>query len=136
MDIGTQKFGIDALRVLVREGLASIRHRTAVQPLLWLCGTLSLGCFIVAGITKDIWLQHGLFCVGLVPVGLFVFAYVYFMFKDPDRLHSEDFQLKRRSLTIVESKGGTVPLLPLDLTSDPYADPRLLPEIKREQENV
>lgn len=76
---------------------------------------------------KDIWLQRGLFLVGLVPIALFVFSYIYFMFKDPDRLHSEDFQLKRRSLSIVESKGGTVPLLPLDLTTDPYATPKLLP---------
>jgi len=121
------KFGIDALRVL-REGLASVKHRTVVQPLLWLCGTFSLGCFIIAAMVKDIWLQRALFGAGVVPILLFVFSYIYFMFKDPDRLHSEDFQLKRRSLSIVERKGGTVPLLPLDLTTDPYAPQKLLPQ--------
>jgi hypothetical protein len=127
LTIGVNKFGLDALKVLLREGLATVKHRTVVQPLLWLCGTISLGCFVISVLVKDIWLQRGLFLVGLVPIALFVFSYIYFMFKDPDRLHSEDFQLKRRSLSIVESKGGTVPLLPLDLTTDPYATQKLLP---------
>jgi hypothetical protein len=124
--IGVNKFGLDALKVLLREGLATVKHRTAVQPLLWLCGTVSLGCFIISAVVKDIWLQRGLFLVGLVPIALFAFSYIYFMFKDPDRLHSEEFQLKRRSLSIVESKGGTVSILPVDLSTDPYAKPKLL----------
>ena len=120
------KFGLDAFKVLVKEGLASIKHKTAVQPLLWLCGTFSLGCFIILLFVKDLWLQRGIFLVGLSPVVLFIFAYIYFMFKDPDRLHSEEFQLKRRSLGIVESKGGTVAILPVDLSSNPYVEPKLI----------
>ena len=84
---------------------------------------------------KDIWLQRGLFLVGLVPVALFVFSYTYFMFKDPDRLHSEEFQLKRRSLSIVESKGGTVSILPVDLSTDPYAPTKLLADGAHKQED-
>jgi hypothetical protein len=128
------KFGLDALGVLLREGFAVIKHRTVVQPLLWLSGTISLGCFILALVAKDIWLQRGLFIVGLVPIALFVFSYVYFMFTDPDRLHSEEFQLKRRSLRMVESKGGTVAILPVDLSTDPYP-PKLLPDGTQKHEN-
>ena len=120
------KFGLDALRVLVHEGLASIKHRTAVQPLLWLCGTFSLGCFLIAALAKDPWLRHGLFIVGAVPLALLAFAYIYFMFSDPDRLHSEEFQLKRRSLSIVESKGGRIAILPVDLSTDPFPKTKLL----------
>jgi hypothetical protein len=122
------KFGLDAFKVLVKEGLASIKHKTVVQPLLWLCGTFSLGCFLILLFVKDLWLQRGIFLVGLSPVVLFIFAYTYFMFKDPDRLHSEEFQLKRRSLGIVESKGGTVSILPVDLSTNPYVEPKLLPD--------
>jgi hypothetical protein len=132
---GNHMLGMDALKVLVREGLTSIKHRTVMQPLLWLCGTVTLGCFIISPMVKDIWLQRGIFLAGLVPIALFAGSYLYFMFTDPDRLHSEDFQLKRRSLSIVESKGGTVPLLPLDLTTDPYATSKLLTPGKQEQEN-
>lgn len=132
---GFQKFGLDALKVLAREGLATIKHWTVVQPLLWLCGTFSLGCFLISALVKDQWLQRGLFVVGLLPIILFGFAYIYFMFKDPDRLHSEEFQLKRRSLSIVESKGGTVAILPVDLSTDPHATPRLLPGLAEKEEN-
>jgi len=132
---GFHKFDLDALRVLVREGLATIKHRTVVQPLLWLCGTFSIGCFLISALAvKDLWLQRGLFLVGIVPIVLFVFSYTYFMFKDPDRLHSEEFQLKRRSLSIVESKGGTVAILPVDLSTDPYATPKLLSDGAEEQD--
>jgi hypothetical protein len=132
---GVHKFGLDALKVLLREGLATIKHRTVVQPLLWLCGTFSLGCFLISALFKDLWLQRGVFLVGVVPIVLFVFAYTYFMFKDPDRLHSEEFQLKRRSLSIVESKGGTISFLPVDLSTDPYATSRLLPSGVEKQED-
>ena len=121
--------------MLLREGLATIKHRTVVQPLLWLCGTFSLGCFLISALFKDLWLQRGVFLVGVVPIVLFVFAYTYFMFKDPDRLHSEEFQLKRRSLSIVESKGGTISFLPVDLSTDPYATSRLLPSGVEKQED-
>ena len=121
--------------MLLREGFAVIKHPTVVQPLLWLCGTFSLGCFVLAALVKDVWLQHGLFLVGLVPIALFLFSYVYFMFVDPDRLHSEEFQLKRRSLSMVESKGGTVAILPVDLSTDPYPTTKLLPDGAEKQEN-
>src|ERR1700747_1038651 len=128
------KFGLDALKVLVREGLASVKHRTVVQPLLWLCGTLTLGCFLILLWVKDFWLQLGIFLVGLIPIVLFVFAYVYFMFKDPDRLHSEEFQLKRRSRSMVESKGGKIAILPVDLSTNPYTEPKLLADRSETQE--
>lgn len=94
-----------------------------------------MGSFVLAALVKDIWLQRGLFSVGLVPVALFVFSYLYFLFTNPDRLHSEEFQLKRRSLSMVESKGGTVAILPVDLSTDPYETTHLLPKGARKQED-
>ncbi len=110
----------------MREGLASIKHKTIVQPLLWLCGTFGLGCFVLAATVKDPWLEHGLFVVGIVPLALLAFAYIYFMFRDPDRLHSEEFQLKRRSLSMVETKGGEIAVLPVDLSTNPFPRTKLL----------
>ena len=120
------KLGLDTLKVLLKEGLASVKHGTVVQPLLWLCGTFSLGCFVIAILAKDGWIEHRLFIIGACPPLLALFSYVYFMFRDPDRLHSEEFQLKSRSLSTVESKGGTVPILPVELSTDPYPRTRKL----------
>jgi len=57
--------------------------------------------------------------IGFIPIALFCFAYIYFMITDPDRLHSEEFQLKSRSLSAVQSKGGALVINPIDLTVNP-----------------
>lgn len=87
-----------------------------------------MGCFLIAAFVKDLWLERGLFAIGLLPPILFAIAYLYFMLRDPDRLHSEEFQLKSRSLGTVESKGGTISILPVDLSTNPYPEPKRLPD--------
>jgi undecaprenyl pyrophosphate phosphatase UppP len=110
----------DDLRILVKEGLATNRRTNAVQPIAWLCAIVTLPCFFLAYKTLDAWLKIFFSAVGCVPVGLFVMAYLFFMYNDTDRLHSEDFQLKSRSLGTVEAKRGSVEILPFEIgTTDP-----------------
>jgi len=42
------------------------------------------------------------------PVILAAFGYLFLLFVDRDRLQSEDFQIRMRSLDIIESKGGHI----------------------------
>lgn len=39
------------------------------------------------------------------------------MVKDPNRLHSEEFQTRARALDFISSKGGPITFNPLDLQS-------------------
>ena len=125
------------LAVLIREGLASLKHRTAVQPLLWACAVVTVPCFWIATKT-DGWLRVLIASVGSIPVILLAIAYIFFMLKAPERLHSEEFQLKSRSLATVESKGGIVSIKPLDLapTSDPEPSPKDKPPPKEGKDDA
>jgi hypothetical protein len=110
----------ETLRVLVKEGLASVRRTNAVQPVAWLCVIVTLPCFFLAFKTSNAFLRIFFALIGCVPIALFVGAYLFFMRYDRDRLHSEDFQLKSRSLSTIESKGGSVDILPVEIgTTDP-----------------
>lgn len=44
--------------------------------------------------------------LALVPVAVALFAFLYFMFTDPDRLQSESFQLRKQALELIEEKGS------------------------------
>lgn len=108
------------LPVLLKDALASTRRTNAVQPITWLCAVVTLPCFFFAYKAPDLWLKASFLAIGVIPVVLFVRVYLFFMHNDRDRLHSEDFQLKSRSLSTVEAKGGSVEILPVELgTVDP-----------------
>ncbi len=114
------------LRSLVTEASRTIGHRrNAVQPIAWMCLVISLPCFYLAKDAEPS-LRPWYLGLGCVPLALFAAAYLYFMFRDPDRLHSEEFQLRRVALSLVERKGVGVELNPVDLTSisNPYPEPK------------
>lgn len=116
------------LKSIIKEGLASARRKNALEPVTWLCVIVSLPCIYWAIRTTSNWLQIVLLSIAAVPVALFVTAYFYFMICDPDRLHSEEFQLKSRSLIAVDSKGGKLVINPIDLTVNPAPGRKELPE--------
>jgi hypothetical protein len=48
-------------------------------------------------------------------------GYAFFMIFDRDRLQTEEFQIKSKSLAIIEEKGGAVEILPVALdVANPY----------------
>ena|ERR1700733_9320300 len=110
---------LDDWKGILKEGLASVRRKNAIQPCAWFCALISVPCFYWSTVTADKTLRIVLVVIGLIPIALFCFAYIYFMITDPDRLHSEEFQLKSRSLAAVESKGGALVINPIDLTVNP-----------------
>jgi hypothetical protein len=70
--------------------------RSALNPALWFAGVMTPVCLIGAFFFKDVdFIRNILVYSALFPVGLVTFAYLFFMFFDRDRLHSEEFQLKK-----------------------------------------
>jgi hypothetical protein len=119
----------DSLRLLAREGVQSVKQKNVVQPIAWFCAVISVPAFGLATRTDPplCWLLLG---IGSVPVALFLFAYLWFMFTDASRLQSEEYQLKNRVLDIIESKGGHIDVEPanIQLVLNPASDrdrPRL-----------
>ena len=95
----------DVLRSLVtRSGV--VRVRTAVNDLLWTLPLAVAGCLISAYlIGPNTWVTVFFATVAAGLFVLFAFSHVYFMFRDPDRLQSEEYVLAQRELTILERRG-------------------------------
>lgn len=57
------------------------------------------------------WLLMG----GLVPVAVVCVVFVGFAIFKPDKLQSEDYQIRHESLTLILQKGGAVPIDPVTI---------------------
>ena len=71
--------------------------------MLWICGLVSTPAAAFVALGYGTWL-HVALAVG--PVAVALFAFCFFMFRDPDRLHSESFQLRKQALELIEEKGS------------------------------
>jgi ABC-type bacteriocin/lantibiotic exporter with double-glycine peptidase domain len=87
------------LEEIIRTGLSRVDTvrvvRTAINPLLWLVGLTTPIAFILAAIIGDQMIRLVLLCFAAVPVLVTLIAYVIFMFRDPDRLQSEEYRIRQ-----------------------------------------
>jgi len=86
--------------------------KNALTPLLWLLGLVYTSFFAPAVTGQSVMLDklptELIYIILLTPIAAILLAYFYFMIKDPKKLQSEDFQLRDRSLALVEEKGFPV----------------------------
>lgn len=95
---------VDLLGQYSRE-LAKRIVRSAMTPALWLC-CFGVACWIAAYLFSFRPVLEPL-CVplaiaGMAPLALACWAYVYFALKKPDKLQSEEYQLRQMALTIIK----------------------------------
>jgi len=83
-----------------------VRVRNALNPLLW---SMSIGtpmCWVAAYFFReDAILKYGFASLGAIPILGTLTAYAFFMFRDPNRLHSEEYQLRHQALQILHKQG-------------------------------
>lgn len=100
---------------IIRAGLSRIDTirvvRTAINPLLWLVGLTTPLAFILSAIIDDRLIRVLLICFAAIPVIATLIAYVIFMFRDPDRLQSEEYRIRHRALQILYRKGGSADIV-------------------------
>jgi hypothetical protein len=103
-------------------GTGRVRVRSALNPALWLCGIVSISSFSIGAWSSGAF-QTALFVVGCAPISLVIGAFIYFMIRDPDRLQSEDYLIQQRALTLIQEKGGKIPISPtsIEVIANPYA---------------
>ena len=75
--------------------------RTAINPLLWLAGIGTPLAFVLAFLAGDTWFRVALFTTGFLLLAVTVLAYFILLFRDPDRLQSEEYRLRQRELAII-----------------------------------
>jgi hypothetical protein len=103
------------LEEIIRTGLSRVDTirvvRTALNPLLWLVGLTTPAAFILAAFIGDQLIRLILLCFAAIPVVATLVAYVIFMFRDPDRLQSEEYRIRQRALQILYKKGGSTEIV-------------------------
>lgn len=81
-----------------------IRQDSALNPALWLCGIVMpiglAGAYLFGGI-----LQAVFAIVAVLPVIVACGGFVYLLLNDPDRLQSEDYQIKHETISTIITKG-------------------------------
>lgn len=108
-------------RMLIREAAGTLKHKNAITPLSPVIILSGLCFWLAKGSQPPLtWALCGLGALGIVA---FLTAYFYFMVKDPDRLHSEEFRTTSRALDIVESKTGHIEVNPVELREISNPDP-------------
>lgn len=85
----------------ITKGLSSIG--SAVAPALWACFIVTAPCLYFAANTSGS-KSFAFLLVGLLPLGAFVWSYVYLAIYNPDFLRSGKWQLQMESLKLFGTK--------------------------------
>lgn len=93
----------------LRHAIGSISTKSFLNPLLWLCGIITVPSFVLCFISEEPWMQVSFFIAGMLP--LFTTLFLTFRHKDrPELFQSEEFRLRDRALRIYgDSAGGPIP---------------------------
>ncbi len=103
----------------------ALHVRSALNPLLWLTAISTPLCFGAAYIFKENdALTIILITAGLTPIGMACLGFAYFAIFKPEKLQSEDYQIRHESLQIIQQKSGSIDVtaVSMDKIANPIAD--------------
>jgi hypothetical protein len=85
----------------------SLKVRSAINPMLWLCAIVTVPALGLATISPPhmAWLMAA---AALLPLTVACGVFVLLAIKDPDRLQSEEFQLQRAMIDVAQQKGSAL----------------------------
>jgi hypothetical protein len=95
---------------------SSLRVKSALNPMLWLCAIVSLPCFVLAYFLRGAEpLDSLLIYIGAAPIAATILGFLYFMVRDPTKLQSEEYQIRHEALELIKQKGSSVEIAPSSL---------------------
>ena len=101
----------EKLARLTQSAGARLVVRSALNPLLWLCAAFCPMCWAAAYLFRtDEFVVRFAMVLSAVPVVTTCALAVYFAVRRPERLQSEQFQLRQQTLQLLQEKGSRVPL--------------------------
>jgi hypothetical protein len=86
-----------------------VRVQNALNPLLWLCVITPITWLAMYFLRDDSVIKYFLLAFGALPVFATLVAYFIFVFRDPDRLQSEEFILRQQELSIYSRSNDGAP---------------------------
>jgi len=98
---------LERINGLTHSAVKRLHVRSALNPMLWLSGITLPLCFTFAYVFRDIEsLRNNLVVAGLIPMGVTCIGFMGFAIFKPDKLQSEDYQIRHESLQIIQQKSG------------------------------
>lgn len=83
-----------------------LRVKSALNPVLWLCAVVTVPAIGFASYAKEpSWLVVCLVVMAFIPLVYAGVGFVVFLLRDPDKLQSEDYQIRKRTLELIAEKG-------------------------------
>jgi hypothetical protein len=106
-----------------------IRVRSALNPILWLCAIATPMCFFAAYQFRSTETICVFLIVGaLTPILVACLCFIGFAIFKPEKLQSEDYQIRHETLQIIQQKSGHLALDPTSLEAIANPAPKLLEE--------
>lgn len=110
-----------AARVIDAGGKLTVR--SALNPILWLCAIISIPCVILIPFFKTF--QGFLFALAASPVFAAILGFFILLIFDRDKLQSEEYQLRKHTLELMQQKGQALP--------SPIANVNVIPPPEQEK---
>lgn len=85
-----------------------LRVKSALNPMLWLCAIVTIPGLLYMGLTSK---DTPLLVQGVIfaPVLCAVLSFLFLLIFDRDKLQSEDYQIRKQTLELVQEKGDQFP---------------------------
>ncbi|WP_421920102.1 hypothetical protein [Marinifilum sp.] len=96
-----------AAKVIESGGKLSVK--SALNPILWLCAIITIPSLIAVPFIENT--PTWLVILIIAPVLTAILGFLFLMLFDRDKLQSEEYQLKKRSLDLIQVKGQDKPTL-------------------------
>lgn len=100
---------------IIRTGLSRVDtiavRRTALNPALWIVGLICPLSLVLAAFATDANARLALFCFAAIPLLGAIIAYFILMFRDPDRLQSEEYRVKQQAMLYLYERGGSTEIV-------------------------
>lgn len=91
-----------------------LRVKSALNPALWLCAVVTVPVIGFATFAEGpTWLLVCLVVFASVPLVLAAIGFVFFLLRDSDKLQSEEYQIRKRTLEMIGEKGQEASLADL-----------------------
>ena len=100
---------LSRLTHLAEHAISRLKVRSALNSCLWLVGIVTPTSLLAAMVTTGP-TRAACLCLGCAPVALFAIGFLYFMVRDPDKLRSEQYELRKQALELIEEKGERFPV--------------------------
>lgn len=84
--------------------------KSALNPMLWFCAVVCFPsilvlAFLVNNPHTSQWILVGIFILVALPIVSTIFCAIFLLFFDRDKLQSEDYQIRKKSLELIQNKG-------------------------------